>query len=723
SQFRLNQFGGNVSGPILKDKLFFFTNYEGVRQSRGTLFRAFVPTANFRRSFAPAVVPAVNVLPLPNTTNFLPGNTNFAEYRAQRVGDLREDTGSVKVDYSYNERSQFSARYNLNDSNTTSPYGVGTDQIADGTLRVQLFKFSNNYTISSNVVNEAAFGINRNRTNPGAGSSTLPIFNFLFADSSIAGPGPAQFNQFRTGTVYQFLDTLSFVKGNHSLKAGTDIRLNRRSASSATQYTLLFFGANDFANAGAVLGQSSGNPELNYANENFSFFLQDDWKVSRRLSLNLGLRYDISTVSREKEGRLQNFDLATRTFSPLGQKINNVDKNNFGPRIGFAFDIFGNQKTVLRGGFGIFYNQELPASFGSPQVNSFPSTTIFFPTFPIVPSEFNSNSLDGRTVLTINRNLPTTYAQQFSLNIQQDLGLGVLQVGYVGNHVLNILTNGVVTPRNQNPQLASGRPIAGIGDVFEIGTYPQSTYNALQATFKRNFSTGLRFNANYTYSHQIDNAIGFFKDYQNYQDLNADRASGDQDVRHNFTFDAGYEFPSFRRFFGQGLPRFIADGWQINTLSQIRTGFPVNVTVTGGFFGGALRPNRVPGVSTRPANFRIPNNQFNPAAFSIPAAGTFGNLGRNALRGPGFSQVDFSIFKNTRITEKTSLQLRVEIFNLLNRTNFADPSGGLRIDAFSGSLNRTANFGQSITTVGNQLGGLLGSGGPRQIQLSARFIF
>ncbi|MBC7796613.1 MAG: carboxypeptidase regulatory-like domain-containing protein, partial [Pyrinomonadaceae bacterium] len=119
SQFRLNQFGGNVSGPILKDKLFFFTNYEGVRQSRGTLFRAFVPTANFRRSFAPAVVPAVNVLPLPNTTNFLPGNTNFAEYRAQRVGDLREDTGSVKVDYSYNERSQFSARYNLNDSNTT----------------------------------------------------------------------------------------------------------------------------------------------------------------------------------------------------------------------------------------------------------------------------------------------------------------------------------------------------------------------------------------------------------------------------------------------------------------------------------------------------------------------------------------------------------------------------------------------------------------------------
>jgi hypothetical protein len=245
----------------------------------------------------------------------------------------------------------------------------------------------------------------------------------------------------------------------------------------------------------------------------------------------------------------------------------------------------------------------------------------------------------------------------------------------------------------------------------------------MQVTLKRNFSRGLRFNANYTWSHEIDNVIGFFKDYQNYRDLNADRASGDQDVRHNFTFDAGYEVPSFRRLFGDGLPRWIADGWQLNTLTQIRSGFPVNVTVTGGFFGGALRPNLVPGVSTRPANYRVPNNQFNAAAFSIPAAGTFGNLGRNALRGPGFAQVYFSVFKNTKLTETTALQLRMEVFNLFNRTNFADPSGGLSPDAFSGSLNRTANFGQSISTVGNQLGGLLGAGGPRQIQLSARFIF
>ncbi|MBA3600617.1 MAG: TonB-dependent receptor, partial [Acidobacteria bacterium] len=642
SRFRLNQFGGNVSGKIIEDKLFFFTNYEGVRQTRGTLFRSFVPTAAYRTEFTSALAPALAVLPLPNTSNFLNADADplleYGEYRVQKDGKLREDTGSVKIDYLYNDRNQFSARYNINDSKTVSPYGVATDQTADGTLRVQLFKISNNYTISSDVVNEFAFGINRNVTNPSAGTSTLPIFNFLFADASIAGVGPAQFNQFRTGTVYQFLDTLSFVKGNHSFRAGADIRLNRREASSETQYTLLFFGANDFRNGGALFGQRSGNPLLSYANENFSFFFQDDWKAHPRLTLNLGLRYEISTVSREKEGRLQNFDLATRTFTPLGEKIHNVDKNNFGPRLGFAFDVFGNQKTVLRGGYGIFYNQELPASFGSPQANTFPQVLILFPTFPIVPSEYNSTSLDGRTVYIINHDLPTTYAHQYSLNVQQNLGFGVLQVGYVGNHVLDILTNGVITPRNINPTIdAFGtRPIAGIGSIFEIGTYPQSNYNAMQVTFKRNLSTGLRFNANYTWSHAIDNVIGFFKDYQNYQDLNADRASSDQDIRHNFTFDAGYDVPSFRRLFGSdSIPRWIADGWQLNTLTQIRTGFPVNVTVTGGFLGGSLRPNLVPGVPTRCPNYNVPNCQFNAAAFTLPAAGTFGNLGRNALRGPG----------------------------------------------------------------------------------------
>ncbi len=728
---RLNQFGGNVSGPIVKNKLFFFTNYEGVRQTRGLLFDSFVPTARFRTKFTAPLAPVLAVLPLPNALKIFKSAPNVAvgdagffeygEYQAQKNGKLREDTGSVKLDYNYSDRSQFSMRYNINDSDTTTPYGVATDQIADGTLRVQLFKVSNNYTISSNAVNEFAFGINRNVTNAGAGGSTLPNFNFLFVNASVAGVGPAQFDQFRKGMVYQFLDTLSFVRGKHSLKAGTDIRLNRRDASSATQYTLFFFGAEDYRNGGSVIGQSGGNPLLRYANENYSFFAQDDWKAHPRLTLNLGMRYEVSSVSREKNGLLQNFDVATRTFSPVGAKIHDADKNNFGPRFGFAFDVFGNQKTVLRGGYGIFYNQELPASFGSPQANSFPQSQIFFPSFPIKPAEFTAPTLADRSLYTIDRHLRTPYAQQYSLNVQQDLGFGVLQVGYVGNHVLDILTNGIITPRNLNTANAAGvRPIPSLGNVYEIGSYPQSNYNAMQVTFKRNSSRGLRFNANYTWSHAIDNVIGFFKDYQNFQDLNADRASSDQDVRHNFTFDAGYNVPSLRSFFGSGVPRWLAEGFQFNTLTQIRSALPVNVTADGGFFGGALRPNVVPGVPQY-----LSNGNFNPAAFSRPATGTFGNLGRNALRGSNFAQVDFSVFKNTRLTETTALQFRVEFFNLFNHVNFADPFGGLTRAAFVGTLDPQSlcSFGQRCTTVGNQLGGLLGSGGPRQIQLSARFSF
>jgi hypothetical protein len=315
-------------------------------------------------------------------------------------------------------------------------------------------------------------------------------------------------------------------------------------------------------------------------------------------------------------------------------------------------------------------------------------------------------------------------AQQWSLNVQQDLGFGVSDVGYVGNHVTHILTDGVVTPRNINRKdpVTSLRPLSNaFGDIFVVGGYPQSNYNALQVNLKRNFAQGFRYNMNYTWAHAIDDVVGFFRDYQDENNTRAERASSDQDIRHNFVLDIGYDLALSRWF--DGAPKWIADGWQFNSIVQARTGFPVNVTRNGGTFGGfSFRPNLVPGVDTRCPNYNLPNCQYNVAAFSVPGAGVFGNLGRNALRGPGFAQVDFSVGKNTRLTERTALNLRMDVFNLFNRVNFADPSGGL-VQGDANSIRPTAFFGQSISTVGNQLGGLLGAGGPRQIQLSARFIF
>jgi carboxypeptidase family protein/TonB-dependent receptor-like protein len=741
-RFRLNQFGGNISGPIVKDKWFFFTNYEGVRQSRGIAFtNAVVPLQSFRDSMVASIRPVVEGLPLPQrphfTINPVTGvrvlDPNNGEYSAQRIGDLREDTGSVKIDWLQSEKSQFSVRYNINDSDTDVPYGVGVDQIAGAKLRTQLFKVSHNYAFGATTSNEFGFGINHNYTDVRAGSSTLPRFNLIFIDAGLNAPGPAQFDQERTGVVYQFLDTLSTVRGDHSLKAGIDVRLNRRAALSRIQDTLTFFSMDDFrTNSPFVIGRG-GNPELNYANENLSFFINDDWKAHPRLSLNLGLRYEVSTVSREKDGLLQNFDLATLSYTPVGEKIHNVDKNNFGPRVGFAFDVFGRSKTVLRGGYGIFYNRELPASFGNPAANSFPQvqTDLFDYLFCANPPPTFAYPVDPRVfacgqaaALAIEKDLKTAMAQHWSLNVQQDIGIGTLQVGYVGNHVTHLLTDGVISPRNINRSdpNTGARPLTELfGDIFVVGGYPQSNYNAMQVNFKRNLTKGFRFNVNYTWAHQIDDVVGFFKDYQDENNAHAERASGDSDVRHNFSIDAGYDVP-LRSWFNGG-PGWLVDGWQLNTITQVRSGLPVTVTSTGGIFSGfSNRANVVPGVNQYCEPYSVPDCQFNPAAFVAPPTGQFGNTGRNVLRGPSFTQIDASLFKNTKLSERTSIQLRLEVFNLFNFANYADPSGGL---SCAGSVGVCVldSFGKSFSTVGNQLGGLLGFGGPRQIQLSARFNF
>jgi hypothetical protein len=729
--FRMNQFGGNVGGPLKRDKVFFFGNYEGVRQDRGVVLQGLVPTTTFRSTFAPALSSVLAKLPLPNQSSVPTNDPRLGLYATQGLRNLREDTGSFKVDVNLSAADRFSVRYNVNDSKTITPYGLAQDQTAEAPLRTQLLKGTLTHTFSGNTVNELGFGINRNVTYPNGGDMSLPIFNFAFIDGAIAAPGAAQFSQYRAGTNYQFTDTLTFIRGGHALKVGTDIRLNRRNARLDQQDQFVFFSLADFANNAPFQVQRIGHPMLWFSNENYSFFAQDDWRIHSRVTINAGVRYDVSSVSREKNGNLQNFDLQTMTYSPKGEKVQDPDLNNIAPRLGVAWDVTGTKRTVVRAGYGVFYNQELPGIYGSPQINSYPSQTVTvfdalfagLPlSYPLDPRVFATAPFSSRTVGVIDRNLRTSYAQEFSANVQQDIGFGVVQIGYVGNRLRDIVAGQAVTALNPNRinPFTGVRPNPALGDVMLIGNYPESNYDALQVGFKRALAMGLALNANYTYAVQKDDAIGFLKDYQDPDHPENDYSYGDTDLRHNFSMDFVYNVPTTVMHF---LPGRMAEGWQVSGIVQARSGLPVNVTVTGGLFGGSLRPDLVPGVSTKPANYSLPDHQYNPDAFVAPPPGQYGDTPRNYLRAPGFAQFDVSFAKMTRLAGARGLQIRVDVFNLFNRTNFAAPFSGLQRDPLSNSLNSTGSFGQSLQTVGDELGGLIGAGGPRQVQLSARFSF
>ncbi len=728
--FKLNQFGGNLGGPIIRDRAFFFGNYEGVRQNQQNVLQGLVPTPSFRSTFVPAMAPVLAALPLPNSSAAT-SDPRVGLYSTLGTRELREDTGAIKVDVNMSAVDRLTVRYNINDSKTITQYGIASGQTAPGTLRVQLLKLTHTRTIGTNAVNEAAVGLNRNVTYPREGDTTLPVFNFAFIDGALAQPGQALFSQYRATNDWQFVDTFSLVHDNHAWKLGTDIRVNRRDARVDQQDQFVFFSLADFANDAPFQVQRIGQPLLHYANENYSFFAQDDWKALSRLTLNLGVRYDVSSVSRERNGLLQNYDLTTRTYTPVGAAITNPDLNNVAPRVGFAWDVRGTQKTVVRGGWGYFYNQELPASFGSPQNDTFPNLTVnvFDALFAGVPLAFplqdNLFALappSSKAINVIDPNLRTPYAQQWSLNVQQDIGLGVVQVGYVGNRVRKMTAGSSITALNLNrtDPFTGQRPIADLGDVFWIAGYPKSNYDALQASFKRGLSHGLGINVNYTYAVEKDDAIGFLEDYQDTNNPEGDWSYGDHDLRHNFTFDVIYNVPTSALKF---LPDRLAEGWQISSITQMRSGMPVNVTVTGGLFGGSLRPNRVAGVSTSPSDYREPDHQYNADAFVAPPAGTYGALPRNALRGPMFAQVDFSLSKATRLAGSAQLQFRADVFNLFNHTNFSVPFSGLNRDPLTNSLNPTVSFGQSYQTVGTETGSAVGPGGPRQMQLSVRLSF
>jgi hypothetical protein len=717
--FRLNQYGGSLGGPLKRDKLFFFVDYEGDRQRLGVTQTGYVPTEAYRAALNPVLLPIINTLPLPNlpVSAFDPTLAGYTQSVSNR---LREDTFAVKTDYTISSKDRLSARYNFNDSYTYTYFGFAQGQARPIPYRSQLGKLTYTRTLTPTLLNEAGFGVNRVHAVTGSGDGeaikSLPITLVL---GGVAPMGPALFDLRVGNTSYTYLDTLSWVKGRNQFKFGTQIVRPEENKAVNFQNYLVFLGlANaplDFASNIPYELLTVGNPMEGQRNKLTSYFAQDDMQARKNLTLNLGLRYDYNTAMTESYGRNRNFNFATGQLDPLGTSLFDPPKLNFAPRVGFAWTPTASRSLVVRGGYGIFFitinpvmAQDTPANdpvFGESRL-----VTIFddpfltgFPTPPNIQSFPSSGAL-----WVLPHDFHSAYNQDWNLNIQQGLGEGmVLQVAYIGNRGTHYL---FFINANQIDPVTKVRSYAGFSDINDETPCCSTSYNALQVSLKRRMTHGLALNLNYTWSHNLDiGGLNFGTTAEDSLYLGREWGDADYDVRHVLEFDYTYQLPGAPKF-----PNWLGKGWQINGLTVMRSGTPVDVVCSCDPLSIGLLTSRadvVPGVSQRPSNYSLPFNQINYAAFSSPVGtGALGNVGRNTLKGPAVYNWDFSLFKNFRVKEHQTLEFRAEIFNIFNTPQFAAPSA---------DISSPATFGQSLSTIGSA-GGF---GSNRQIQFALRYAF
>ncbi|MDQ2947134.1 MAG: TonB-dependent receptor, partial [Acidobacteriota bacterium] len=353
--FRLNQFGGSVGGAIRKNKLFFFGNYEGVRQRQGIIQNSFVPTAAFRATVPAALQPVLDLLPLPN------GPVSAAEPRLGQFlrgvsNPLTENSEAIKIDYRISDNDNLSVRYNANKSLTQNYFGVARGQIQTAPALLQLAKLTYTRTFSPHVLNEAGFGFNRAHIDPqSADSPEIRAFSITALGSGSAGVGPGLFDLNVANNSFTFLDTVSWVIGNHQLKFGTQIIRNQDNKALLFQRTVTYNNLNDFAINSPFSVGTLGQPRRGLRNTYENFFVQDDIQVSRALTINAGLRYQYDTAPTEASGVLANFNPAKRALDTPGTQLLVAPKKNFAPRFGAAWSPFGVGNTAVRAGFGIFY--------------------------------------------------------------------------------------------------------------------------------------------------------------------------------------------------------------------------------------------------------------------------------------------------------------------------------------------------------------------------------
>ncbi len=745
---RQNDFGGVVGGPILKEKSFFFFSYEGLRLRQPQFVITSSPTVAARNAAPMQLKPFLAAFPIPNGKDL--GN-GLAESFGGFSNPITLNATSIRIDHTLTKKVSVFGRFNVSPSGSVQRDCCVLSELNTNHLNATTVTLGSTQAISSSISNDFRINYSRNtRTSfsglENFGGAVSPPDSLMFPSS--ANHRTSQFNFGFFSFYYaiglndvsssqrqlNIVDNFLVAAGKHQLKFGIDYRrLAPTAAVVGEDGVIVDVFYNDM---NALISNTPAFVDVETAAKvfplltNFSAYAQDTWKLTRRLTLAYGLRWELNTPPTERRGNpaftvrgLK--DPATMTLAPVGTPLWTTTYNNFAPRVGIAYmlDQSKGRETVLRGGFGIFYDVGTGPASEAIQ----PGTVPYFrsQTFQVFPFAFNQVSIPpvnlnpsppypSLAVFDPNIKLPRTF--QWNVAAERSLGSRqTLTVSYVGAAGRRLLRKEILR--------ATALPNPNFTRVVVNRNAATSDYHALQMQFQRRLSRGLQALVSYTWSHSIDiaSADSAINLPESKIDPKGDRGSSDFDVRHSFSMAATYDIP---RLFENRFARRLLGNWSVDAIFRARTAMPVNLITTRVLFGvnsidARPRPDLVSGV---PIYLHDPSvaggRRLNPAAFAVPPVGRQGTLGRNVLRGFPAYQMDFSLRRKLALSDRFNLLLRADLFNAFNHPNFGTP------------FNVLGNpfFGQSTQMLGRDLSGggvgtLYAIGGPRSIQLSLKLQF